>query len=285
MMKFNRIKIAAASVVMLMLASCGGAKADGTQTESAQTDGVAVSTIGDITLIAINDNEGEKRMPNKLFYGDGDSAKVERLSPEGSVPSSVSCFVVKTQGKTVLFDTGNGTARGGVLLERLSGVGLSPDSIDYLILTHFHGDHIGGMMNGGKPVFTRAEVYAPADEYAYWQTADNPNGRLAMETMKAYSDRLHLFKYGDALPLGIKAMAAPGHTPGHTVYQTGRLFIAGDLMHGFDLQIQDLSICPSYDINPKQAAETRRKYVEYVRKNKLITAGMHFPGSGVKDSL
>lgn len=280
MIMINRFRVTAASIAFISLTSCGGARADGTPAE-----GVTVSEIGNITLIAINDNEGDRRMPNRLFYGKGDSAKVERLSPEGSVASSVSCFVVKTQGKTALFDTGNGAAHGGMLAERLNAAGLSPDSIDYLILTHFHGDHIGGMMNAGKPVFTRAEVYAPADEYAYWQTAGNPNGRLAMETMNAYADRLHLFKYTDALPLGIKAMAAPGHTPGHTVYQLDRLFIAGDLIHGFDLQIQDPSICPDYDVNPEQAAGTRRKYIGYVRRNKLVTAGMHFPGSGVKDSL
>lgn len=285
MTTINKIRIAAASAAVLTLASCGGARADTTQDNGSEPEGVTVYETGGITLVAINDNESEKRMPNKLFYGDGDSAKVERLSPEGSVPSSVSCFVIKTQGKTVLFDTGNGTARGGKMLERLKRSGISPEDIDILVLTHFHGDHIGGMMDGGKPVFTRAEVYAPHDEYDYWKTADNQNGRLAMSTMEAYADRLHLFKYTDALPLGIKAMPAPGHTPGHTVYQIDRLFIAGDLMHGLDLQMQDLSICPYYDINPKQAAETRKKYVEYVRKNKLVTAGMHFPGSGVKDSL
>ena len=65
----------------------------------------------------------------------------------------------------------------------------------------------------------------------------------------------------------------------------GRLLIVGDLIHGFDLQIQDLDICPDYDMNPRQAAETRKKYVEYARQNSLFVAGMHFPGNGVKDKL
>ena len=100
-----------------------------------------------------------------------------------------------------------------------------------------------------------------------------------------YGDRLHRFSYSDTLPLGIKPMAAPGHTPGHTVYQMGRLLVVGDLMHGFDLQIQDLGICPSFDMNPEQAVESRKKYVDYARENKLVTAGMHFPGNGIKDKL
>ena len=65
----------------------------------------------------------------------------------------------------------------------------------------------------------------------------------------------------------------------------GRLIIVGDLMHGFDLQIQAPEICPSYDMNPRQAIESRKKYIEYIRQNKLVTAGMHFPGNGVKNEL
>ena len=65
----------------------------------------------------------------------------------------------------------------------------------------------------------------------------------------------------------------------------GRLLIVGDLMHGFDLQIKDLGICPSFDMDRRKATESRTKYIDYIRKNKLVTAGMHFPGNGVKDSL
>ena len=113
----------------------------------------------------------------------------------------------------------------------------------------------------------------------------NQNGKAAMAAMAAYGDRVHRFKYTDVLPLGIEPMPAPGHTAGHTVYQIGRLLIVGDLMHGFDLQIQSLDICPSYDTNPRLAARMRKEYVEYIRRNKLVTAGMHFPGNGVKESL
>ena len=87
------------------------------------------------------------------------------------------------------------------------------------------------------------------------------------------------------MPLGVKALPAPGHTPGHTIYQIGKLLVVGDLMHGFDLQMQDLNICPDYDMDRKQAIESRKKYVDYAKKNKLTVAGMHFPASGVKNSL
>ena len=285
MKKSKTTKIITASAAVLMAVSCGNTKTNAQQEAEHTTDGVTVMKIDTLTLTTIRDDEGDKRMPNSLFYGKTDSAKVERLSPDGSVSSSISCYFVETQGKKVLFDTGNGTERGGMLLKRLDDIGVSPEDIDLLVITHFHGDHIGGMTEGGKPVFTRAEVYVPEQEYAAWLKMSNQNAKMAMDAMAAYGDRLHRFSYSDTLPLGIKPMAAPGHTPGHTVYQMGRLLVVGDLMHGFDLQIQDFGICPSFDMNPEQAIESRKKYVDYARENKLITAGMHFPGNGIKDKL
>lgn len=285
MKKSKTVKLFAVSAAVLAAVSCGNKKADAATDAAQLPEGVTVQKLDSMTLTTIRDDEGDKRMPNSLFYGEADSAKVDSLSPEGSVPSSISCFLVETQGKKVLFDTGNGTERGGMLLKRLDSIGVKPESIDYLVLTHFHMDHIGGMTDGGKPVFTRAEVYVPEAERIYWKYMSNQNAKAAADAMAVYGDKVHCFKYTDALPLGIKPLAAPGHTPGHTVYQMGRLLIVGDLMHGFDLQIQDPSICPSFDMDRRKAIESRKKYIDYIRKNKLVTAGMHFPGNGVKESL
>lgn len=287
--------IIASAAVLLTIASCGNnatkSSADAAQTAAATTtaqpapEGVTTRKIDTLTLITLKDNDGEKRMPNKLFYGKADSAKVEKLSPEGSVASSISCFVVETQGKRILFDAGNGAAHGGKMLERLRAAGIAPEQIDYIFVTHFHGDHIGGLAADGKPLFANAQLYVPDAEYAAWAAMSNDGGKEAVETVDTYGDRLHRFAYTDILPLGVKAMAAPGHTPGHTVYQTGRLFIAGDLLHGFDLQMQDLDICPAYDMDSAKATESRKHFIDYIRQNKLITAGMHFPDNGVKDTL
>lgn len=279
----KQMKWLAGVAFLSFLASCGNVKKETASTEaSAPPQGVTVQVIDQLKLTTLKDNEGDKRMPNKLFYGLRDSARVELLSPEGSVSSSIHCFLVETEGKKVLFDTGNGAENGGCLLMRLDSLGLSPADIDYLVLTHFHNDHIGGMLQGDTAVFTRAEVYVPETEYDHWVTKGDTTA-FAARAMRAYAGRLHRFAANDTLPLGILSLPAPGHTPGHTVYRMGRLLVVGDLMHGLELQLQDLNICPLFDMDRAEAIASRKKYIEYVRQSNdsLIVAGMHFPDNGI----
>lgn len=105
MKKSKTVKLFAVSAAVLAAVSCGNKKADAATDAAQLPEGVTVLKLDSLTLTTIRDDEGDKRMPNSLFYGEADSAKVDSLSPDGSVPSSISCFLVETQGKKVLFDT------------------------------------------------------------------------------------------------------------------------------------------------------------------------------------
>ena len=98
-----------------------------------------------------------------------------------------------------------------------------------------------------------------------------------------YRDRLHLFHVGDTLPAGIVPIEAYGHTPGHTVFQKGGVLVIGDLMHGAELQMKHPEYCASYDMDKKKAIESRKRILDYAKKNGLVMAGMHLPAPGFID--
>lgn len=234
---------------------------------------------GGVTVTWIGDNQEEKLMERALFREASDDL-IEKLSLQDGIPSSISTFLVETNGIKVLFDTGLG--KSGCMLERLRKLGINPADIKYLYLTHFHGDHIGGMMKGDSIVFPNAEVYASRVEYEAWMEMPARKNALQVKTMNAYKKRLHLFEFGDTLPGGIVAMDAIGHTPGHTVFQTGRLLIIGDLIHGAALQLEHPEVCAAFDMDKEEAVKSRIRILNYAKENHLVMAGMHLPAPAFK---
>lgn len=230
----------------------------------------------------IQDNAGEKLMPRDLFSDANDSLYASLNMPAG-IPASVSTFLVQIDGQYILFDAGLG-AWGGQLQNRLAALGVNPDSIGLVYLTHFHADHIAGLVKPGdagktEKVFKNAAVYAGKVEYDAWMN-DIPKNDLQKDVMTLYKDSLHLFAFGDTLPHGVLAMDAVGHTPGHTAFQLANLLVVGDLMHGYALQKNHPEINSNYDMDKAKSAESRKRLMQYARENNLLMAGMHLPPPG-----
>lgn len=276
-MKFSLLALAAATA---LVACTGNNKTEAT---SASDEPVAALNGNTLTLndgtevFWLKDNADDKLMPRTLFPDAPDSL-IEQLGLQEGLPASISTFLMKADGEWVLFDTGLGAAHGGQLINGLAALGLTPDSIGSLYITHFHGDHIGGMVQEGKPVFANAQVYAGAVEYKAW-IEEMPAERNAQqrEAMEAYKEQLHLFQFGDVLPHGIIALDAVGHTPGHTAFEKADLLVIGDLMHGAALQLEHPEFSGNYDMDKAQAAESRARIIKYAQEKKLHMAGMHLP--------
>ena len=223
----------------------------------------------------IRDNAEPKLMERDLFPDATDSL-IASLGLENGIPASMSTFLVRKDGMTLLFDTGLGV-EDSRLPAALDALGVKPEDIDCIFLTHLHGDHIGGMMKDGAAVFPDAEIYLAKAEYDGWMAMPAGQNSLAAETLSAYGDRVHLFSECDSLPCGVRQIAAYGHTPGHTVYQAGHLLIAGDIMHGVALQFPNPEICADFDMDKPASAASRLRIMEYAHANGLTMIGMHFP--------
>ena len=210
------------------------------------------------------------------LFKDAKKADIKQFMPDGEADAAINTFLIKKNGKYILFDTGLGLEKGGVMLDKLTLLNLRPEDISAICITHCHGDHIGGLVSKGEPVFPNAEVYCSDKELNAFK-----NDALTKEVVKVYDSHLHTFTAGDTLLGEIRSIAAYGHTPGHTFYQIGNLLIVGDLIHAAALQIPHPEYCAKYDADKKSAVKTRKKAYQYIRDNQLVVAGMHLPFSGV----
>lgn len=241
---------------------------------------LATLTLDGMKVTWIRDNASPRLMPRTLFP-DATDALMDSLSLQEGIPASVSTFLIECDGKRMLFDTGVG-APDSRMMEGLKSLNVKPEDIDCLFLTHFHGDHIGGMMKGDSVVFPNAEVYASKVEYDAWMAMPAERKAQVVKTMDAYKERLHLFEFGDTLPGNVVAMEAVGHTPGHTVFQSGKLLVIGDLIHGAALQLEHPEYCASYDMDKEAAVKARKYFLQYAKDNQLTMAGMHLPAPAFK---
>lgn len=230
-------------------------------------------------LTWIKDMPGDTKQSQRVFSDTPDNILAE-LGLQDGIPSSMSCFLMEVDGAKVLFDAGLG-APGSLLHQSLSELGAKADEIKHIFLTHLHGDHIGGLVDGNKKVFHNAIIYLNKVEYDAWMAMPADKNAQQKNILTLYKDQLRLFTVGESLPFDIQPMAAYGHTPGHTIFQKGKILIIGDLMHGAALQMVHPEYCPFFDMDKKAAIEVRKKYLKYASDNKLIMAGMHLPAPGL----
>lgn len=232
--------------------------------------------LGDVKVTWIQDRAATQ---SASLFPQAPASLIDSLGLRGGIPSSMSVFLVESKGMRILFDTGLG-AKDSRLLPLLSLMGLTPADIGFIYLTHLHGDHIGGLMQGGRAVFPTAQVFVAKQEFRGWMRMPAEKKAQVEKMAKAYRLNLHFFDFGDYLPGDVKTIDASGHTPGHTAFRVGDLLIAGDIIHGAALQLADLDLCPTYDMEPAEARVARKRILQYARMNNLVVAGMHLPAPG-----
>lgn len=226
----------------------------------------------------IEDKPGPTLQEHQIFPTVPDSLW-EALGLQEGIPSSISCFVLQTEGKTILLDAGLG-APVSQLLPRLQEMGIAPDSLQYVFISHMHPDHINGLLRDGERVFPNAELWINTIEAQAWEAMNDERAAMPHAVLKAYKEQLHLFAAGDTLPGGVATLAAYGHTPGHTVFQKDSILVIADLIHGAALQLEHPEYCPFYDMDPEEAIASRKRILAYAREHNLTMYGMHLPEPG-----
>ena len=228
----------------------------------------------DYEIFPIQDNLSPRMMGRTLFPDAPDSLIAE-LGREEGIPASVSAFLVKTGGNEILFDAANG-APDSQLMPVLESLQTTADEVDYIFITHLHGDHIGGLLKEGEAVFSNALVYINKTEYDAWMAMEGRQSEGLRNICSAYGERVKTFTLEDELPCGIEAVEAYGHTPGHTAYRVGDALIAGDVMHGTALQARYPEFSAGFDMDKEMSVKTRRAILKMAEEGVKVY-GMHFP--------
>lgn len=220
------------------------------------------------------------------------------LDPAAALPLPITGYLIRQGQNLTLMDAGAGGSLGptaGNLVAILAAIGVTPDQITRIALSHLHPDHIGGALVGDAPTFDSATVHLSGAELAFWTDPANaaavpdairPWFDLAGKFVAAYGDRVQPFE-GDAdLGNGLSAVAMPGHAPGHTGYRVSsgaaQALLCTDNTAVASLQFAHPDAGIVFDTDSAQGAATRRSVLDMAVADRMLVSGSHmpFPGFG-----
>lgn len=232
-------------------------------------------------------------------------SRVPWLSPSyadgsGHLLGSVHTFAVELGGLRVLVDTGVGNDKSRPnpdwdhldtpYLDRLTAAGFAPESVDLVVNTHLHMDHVGWntRLDAGvwRPTFPNARYLVARTEYEYWTGVNLPADRrlLFADSVDPVRDagQLDLVEVPEAeveVADGLRLVPAPGHTPGQVAVRIdsgeNSALITGDCVH-HPVQLARPDICSSADFDPAAAARTRHELLATVAGTGVLLLGSHF---------
>lgn len=302
-MKFrlSSVAFALAALTAGMSMASAPAFADAPMAKSA-APGYYRVMLGDFEVTALSD--GVVALPvDKLLTNTQPEKTIKALQKYHlSTPTatSVNGYLINTGSKLVLIDTGAATLFGptlGRLANSLKAAGYTPEQVDEVYITHMHGDHVGGLMNGDQLAFPNAIVRADQHDADFWLSQANMEkapadakgafqGAMASINPYVKAGKFKTFNGDTDLVPGVKAIAARGHTPGHSVYvvesKGQKLMLWGDLMHVAAVQFENPSVTISFDSDSKAAMAQRLKaYADAAKQGYMVGAThLSFPGLG-----
>ena len=259
-------------------------------------------TVGSFEVIALSD--GAFDLPVQIFPKADPAETAKILTSTGAATdkmgTAVNAFLVNTGDRLVLIDSGAGQLFGptlGRFAANLTALGIDPATVDVIAMTHLHPDHFGGLLTSdAKLAFPNAAIFIAEADTKFW--LDEATAAKVPAENKPFFDQARMMvgpyvaaqRYqpavdGKEVVAGVTAIAAPGHTPGHTMYRISSgdqtLLIWGDIVHSASLQFSHPDWAIAFDTDQDLAIATRTKVFDMTATDKLTVAGAHLPFPGI----
>jgi glyoxylase-like metal-dependent hydrolase (beta-lactamase superfamily II) len=253
--------------------------------------------LGTYELTAIHDGVWYRDIDAK-FVGNAPWPAVQKAMADaymepGKLQVPFTTLLVNTGSKLVLIDAATGgqlAATAGSFTANLAAAGIDPKSIDTILISHFHPDHINGIKDKeNKVVFPNAEISVPEPEWAFWM--DDARMNAAPDGMKGtfrnvrriFADLKDVKRYepGKELAPGITSIAAYGHTPGHMAFTIASgnqsMLVLSDTTNNPWLFVRNPDWHAAFDMDGAMAAETRKRLLDRAVVDRMLVQGYHFP--------
>jgi glyoxylase-like metal-dependent hydrolase (beta-lactamase superfamily II) len=253
--------------------------------------------IGEFEVTALSEgavrNANVKNMALNKELPDIEKALGAAFLPTDQVTNQFTILVVNTGKNLVLIDSGfgdNGAPTVGGLAANLTAAGIDPKTIDTILVSHFHGDHISGIRaKAGSANFPNAEIMVPAGEWKHWNDAGEESKapqvwKGGFVNVKRVFDPIakdvKQFEHGKELVPGISSVDARGHSPGHTAFVVasgnGKLLVTSDTVnHQILVRNPDWHLWA--DMDPAMASAARKRLLDMAAADRMQIAAYHLP--------
>tara|TARA_B100000900_G_scaffold154243_1_gene130974 strand:- start:121 stop:948 length:828 start_codon:yes stop_codon:yes gene_type:complete len=252
---------------------------------------ISTTAVGTVNVTTLRD--GERTLPPEALknLSDEDIQKINSDENQSFTFTNFNACVIQNGKQNLLVDTGCGSLFGptcGFILDALDELGLAPDNITDIFITHLHPDHIGGCIDeDGSAVFKNANFKILEEEYSFWTSkefgADEINGRdwssLAKNVVSTYDAQLEVLTSNKDIISGVSTVPLPGHTPGHAGFRVDdgnqSMFHMGDILHVPNLQLKDPNISTLFDVDPESALNSRKYALDMASSDNLLCTSGH----------